>query len=87
MLSPRTRVAGYARSNTARATCATGGTGITTRVRRGAAKTATAQAPEQRVADLEAQLERQAHAAKTQAALYRIAELASRAEEIGRAHV
>ena len=60
-----------------------GGIGITTRVRRGAAtKPAIAQAPEQRIADLEARLERQALAAKTQAALYRIADLASRAEDL-----
>ena len=57
------------------------GTGITTRVRRGAARK-PAQTPEQRVAELEGQLERQAHAAKTQAALYRIADLASRAEDL-----
>jgi GAF domain-containing protein/DNA-binding response OmpR family regulator len=76
-------LAGYPRSDTARATRATGGTGITTRVRRGAAtKRATAPEPEARIAELEAQLERQQRAAKTQAALYRIAELASRAEDL-----
>ena len=83
MLSPRTRVAGYARSNTARATRANGGTGITTRVSRGPQRNpSTALTAEQRIAELEAQLERQADAAKTQAALYRISELASRAEAL-----
>ena len=83
MLSPGTRVAGYARSNTARATRANGGTGITTRVSRGAQrKPATALTAQQRIAELELQLERQAGAAKTQAALYRISELASRAEAL-----
>jgi GAF domain-containing protein/CheY-like chemotaxis protein len=73
-------LAGYPRSDTARATRATGGTGITTRVRRGAAtKRATASEPEARIAELEAQLERQERAAKTQATLYRIAELAGAA--------
>jgi len=83
MLSPGTRVAGYPRSNRARATRANGGTGITTRVSRGAQrKPATALTAEQRIAELELQLERQADAAKTQAALYRISELASRAEAL-----
>ena len=62
---------------------AIGGTGITTKVRRGAAtKPTTAQAAEQRIAELEGQLRSHADAAKTQAALYRIAELASGAEAL-----
>jgi GAF domain-containing protein/CheY-like chemotaxis protein len=59
------------------------GTGITTRVRRGAAtKPATAQAPEQRIAELEAQLQSESDAAKAEAALYRIADLASGADDL-----
>jgi GAF domain-containing protein/CheY-like chemotaxis protein len=50
---------------------------ITTKVRRPRAAT-----PEQRIADLEQQLQRVADAAKTQAALYRIADLASRADDL-----
>jgi GAF domain-containing protein/CheY-like chemotaxis protein len=57
------------------------GTGITTRVRRSAASS-PGPSPQERIAELEKQLERQAHAAKTQAALYRIAELASGAEAL-----
>ena len=60
-----------------------GGTGITTRVRRKAAtKPATAQTAERRIAELEARLAAESRAAKTQSALYRISELASRAPEM-----
>ena len=57
------------------------GTGITTKVRRSAASTPEP-TPQRRIAELEAQLRSQADAAKTQAALYRISELASRAEAL-----
>ena len=56
---------------------------MTTRVgRRAPPSRGNGSASEKRVAELEAELARQAHAAKTQAALYRIAELASSAPEM-----
>jgi GAF domain-containing protein/HPt (histidine-containing phosphotransfer) domain-containing protein/ActR/RegA family two-component response regulator len=54
-----------------------GGTGITTKVRR-----AVEPPPKHRVAELEAELQRQAGATRTQSALYRIAELAGRAQDL-----
>jgi GAF domain-containing protein len=57
------------------------GKGITTKVRRSRVA-APEPSQQQRIAELEAQLERQARAAKTQAALYRIAELASGVEAL-----
>ena len=81
MLSLRPPSAGYAPRNTGRgAHRVQGGTGIATKVRR--RPTPPKLTPQEQFAELEEKLERQADAAKTQAALYRIAELASRAEDL-----
>ncbi|HTK44818.1 MAG TPA: GAF domain-containing protein [Patescibacteria group bacterium] len=83
MLSPGRPGAGYAPRNEGRAYVATRRQGITTRVRRSAAPTTgSPQNPEARIAELEARLAEEARAASTQAALYRISELASRAPEM-----
>jgi len=81
MLSPRRSVAGYAPRNEGWGTPRPGGTGITTKVRR-SARAAPPRAPEQRIADLETEVARLSGAARTQAALYRIAELSGRAAEM-----
>jgi hypothetical protein len=55
---------------------------ITTKVRRSAAKAKPPRASDERIATLKAKLAREEDTARTQAALYRIAELASAAPEM-----